>query len=129
MYHIDRRVLVTLGLLSSAAVSAEAQSTSSGAECPMPVLGADAGGTMPTFMPDSTVRYFIRVMPAMCRNPLASTPPGNDCRRAETNPVHPGAGHARAAMVRAGPSVIRYNDTDSPTLPVVRRHFTLRHIT
>jgi len=74
MYHIDRRVLVTLGLLSSAAVSAEAQSTSSGAECPMPVLGADAGGTMPTFMPDSTVRYFIRVMPAMCRNPLASTP-------------------------------------------------------
>ena len=39
--------------------------------CPMPVFGLNSGDTIPTFMPDSTIEFFIRVVPATCDNPLA----------------------------------------------------------
>ena len=38
--------------------------------CPMPVYGLSSGDTIPAFMPDSTVEFFIRVVPATCDNPL-----------------------------------------------------------
>lgn len=38
--------------------------------CPMPVFGLSVRDTMPVFMPDPGVQYFIRMVPAGCRNPL-----------------------------------------------------------
>ena len=39
--------------------------------CPMPVFGLSSRDTILTFLPDSTVEFFIRVVPATCDNPLA----------------------------------------------------------
>jgi hypothetical protein len=39
--------------------------------CPMPVFGLTSRDTILTFLSDSTVQFFIRVVPATCDNPLA----------------------------------------------------------
>ena len=36
----------------------------------MPVFGLSSQDTILTFMPDPTVEFFIRVVPAICDNPL-----------------------------------------------------------
>ena len=59
--------LATLELLAQSAVSQFAVVD----HCPMPVHGLSSGDTIPTFMPESTVEFFIRVVPATCANPLA----------------------------------------------------------